>query len=71
MDQATRASAPSKTMSVRCVRHIMVGAKQRPSSPGHCLPNRIIRHVPQLSSLSHSLLSLLFWIDLQEPRYCL
>ena len=71
MDQATRASAPSKTTSVHRVRRIVVEAKQRPLSPGHRLPNRIIRHVPQLSSLSHSLLSLLFWIDLQEPRCCL
>ena len=58
-------------MSMCRVRHIIVGAKQRPSFPGHRYPNRIIRHVPQPSSLSHSLISLLFWIDLQEPRCCL
>ena len=41
------------------------------ASPGHHLPNRIVRRVPQPSSLSLSLLPLLVWTDLQEPRYCL
>ena len=71
MDQATRASAPSKTTSVHHVRHIVVKAKQRPLSPGHHLPNRIVRQIPQPSSLSLSLLSLSVQIDLQEPRCCL
>ena len=71
MDQATRASAPSKTTSVHRVRRIVVEAKQRPLSPGHRLPSRIVRRLPQPSSLSLSLLSLLVQIDLQEPRCCL
>ena len=74
MDQATRASAPSKTTSEHPVRHRVTEAKQRPLSPGHRLPDRIVRivrRIPQPSSLSLSLLSLSIWIDLQEPRYCL
>ena len=71
MDQATRATTPSKTTSMHCVRHIVVEAKQRPLSPGHRLPNRIVRQIPQPSSLSLSLLPLSVWIDLQEPMCCL
>ena len=67
MDQATRASTPSKTTSVHHIRHIVVKAKQRPLSPVHHLPNRIVRRIPQPSSLPLSLLSLLVQIDLQEP----
>ena len=70
MDQAPRASAPSKTTSCT-VRRKVVEAKQRPLSSGHRLPDRIVRRIPQPSSLSLSLLSLSIWIDLQEPRYCL
>ena len=64
MDQATRASASSKTTSMHQVRHIVVEAKQRPLSPGGGLPNRIARWIPQPSSLLLSLLSLSVWIDL-------
>ena len=53
------------------VRHIVVEAKQRALSPGHRLPSRIVRQIPQPSSLSLSLLSLLVQIDLQEPKCCL
>ena len=49
MDQATRASTPSKTTSVHRVRHIVVEAKQRPLFPGHCLPDGILRRKPQFS----------------------
>ena len=64
MNQATRASTPSKTTSMHRVRRIVVEAKQRPSAPGHLLPNRIVRRIPQPSSLSLSFLSLLVRIDL-------
>ena len=70
MDQATRASTPSKMTSMHHVRHIVVEAKQRPLSPGHPFPDRIVRWIPQPSSLSLSLLSLLVQIDLQEVRCC-
>ena len=56
MDQATRATTPSKTTSMHCVRHIVVEAKQRPLSPGHRLPSRLVRQIPQPSSLALSLL---------------
>ena len=65
MDQAARTSAPSKTTSEH------FSKQNRPFSPGHCLPNRIVRQIPQPSSLSLSLLSLSIQIDLQEPRCCL
>ena len=71
MDQATRSYAHSKTTSVHCVRRIVIEAKQRPTFPGHHLPDRIVRRIPQPSSLSLSLLSLLVRIDLQEPGCCL
>ena len=71
MDQATGASAPSKTTSVHRIRYIVVEARQRPLPPGHHLPDRIVRRIPQPSSLSLSLLSFSIWIDLQEPRCCL
>ena len=64
MDQVTSAYAPGKTTSVHCVRHIVVEAKQRPLSPGGGLPDRIVRRIPQPSSLSFSLLSLSIRIDL-------
>ena len=59
---------PSKTISMHHFRHIMAEAKQRPLSPGHCLPSRLVRQIPQPSSLLLSLLSLSVRIDLQEPR---
>ena len=66
MDQATRSYAPSKTTSMHHVRHIVVEAKQRPTSLGHHLPDRIVRRIPQPSSLSLSLLSLSVRIDLRS-----
>ena len=49
------------------VRHIMAEAKQRILSPGHHhLLNRLVRQIPQPSSLSLSLLSLSVRIDLQS-----
>ena len=38
------------------VRHIMAEAEQRPLSPGHRLPSRLVRQIPQPSSLALSLL---------------
>ena len=52
MNQAARASAPSKTTPMYRVRHIVVEAKQRPMSPGHRLPNKLVRQMLQPSSLS-------------------
>lgn len=53
------------------VRLTVVNAKQSPLSPGHRLPRRLGRQIPQPSSLSLSLLSLSVRIRLQEPRCCL
>ena len=71
MDQTTGASAPSKATCMHYGRHIVVEAKQRPLCPGHCLPDRIVRRIPQPSSLWLPLLSLSVQTDLQEPRCCL
>ena len=42
-----RASTLNKTTCMLHVRHILLWAKQSPSSPGHCFPNRIVRWNPQ------------------------
>ena len=70
MDQATRASTPSRTTSMHRVRHTVVEAKQRQLSPDHRLPDRLVRWIPQSSSLSLSFLSLSVRIDLPigEPE---
>ena len=69
MDQATRASAPSKIISVHRVRHIVVEAKQRQLSLATASPqdskadSSAFFPVPFTSSL-------LVQVDLQEPRCC-
>ena len=63
-----KASAPSKTTSMHRVRPRVVEGNRRPSSPGHHLPDGIVRRIPQSSSLSLSFLFVLVWIDLQEPN---
>ena len=50
------------------VRHTVVEAKQRQLSPDHRLPDRLVRWIPQSSSLSLSFLFVSVWIDLQEPN---
>ena len=69
MDQATRTSAPSKTIFMHHVRHIMVEAKHRAHCPlATTSPIGLWGGFLNLSSLSLSLLSLLVQIDLQEPK---